>query len=78
MQSLFNNFNIKNYLDLIKIKKGDKILLSSDILKILIKFREKKNALDPNIIINFFSITAIIIIFTIFNFSRAKGHWKCT
>ena len=52
MQNLVNNFNIKNYLDLIKIKKGDKILLSSDILKILIKFREKNNVLDPNTIID--------------------------
>ena len=53
MQNLVNNFNIKDYLDLIKINKGDKILLSSDILKILIKFREKNNVLDPNTIIDF-------------------------
>jgi len=52
MQSSFNNFKIKDYLNLIKIKKGDKILLSSDILKILIKNRENRNSIDPNTIID--------------------------
>ena len=51
MQSLSINIKLKDYLNSIKIKKGDKILLSSDILRILIKFR-KKNFINPNTIIN--------------------------
>ena len=42
MQSSPSNIKLKNYLDSIKIKEGDKILLSSDILKILIKLKKKK------------------------------------
>ena len=42
MQSSLSNTKLKNYLDSIKIKKGDKILLSSDILRILANLKKKK------------------------------------
>jgi len=54
MTGLNLNFKIENLLDLIQLNKGDKILLSSDILKILVKFKKNKQNIDPNIIINFF------------------------
>ena len=52
MQSSLSNTKLKNYLDSIKIKKGDKILLSSDILRILVNLKKEKNSLDPNTIID--------------------------
>jgi len=47
-------FNIEDYLSLIKINKGDKILLNSNILKILIKIKKDGNLINPNRIIDFF------------------------
>ena len=52
MQSSLSNTKLKNYLNSIKIKKGDKILLSSNILRILVNLKKEKNSLDPNTIID--------------------------
>ena len=44
--------NFENLLDILKIKKNDKIIISSNIVKILIEFKKKKINFDPNNLIN--------------------------
>ena len=40
--------NLSLFLNKLKIKEGDKIVITSDILKLLIKSRAKKIKFDPN------------------------------
>jgi len=44
--------NFENLLDILKIKKNDKIIISSNIVKILIEFKKKKINFDPNNLID--------------------------
>ena len=44
--------NLEFLLNKLQIKKGDKILLTSNILRILLKFKKKEINFDPNILID--------------------------
>ena len=44
--------NLESLLNKFQIKKGDKIIITSNIIKILTKFKNKKINFDPNILIN--------------------------
>ena len=44
--------NLESLLNKFQIKKGDKIIITSDILKILIQFKKKKINFDPNNLID--------------------------
>ena len=44
--------NLEALLNKFQIKKGDKIIITSNIVKILTKFKNKKINFDPNILIN--------------------------
>ena len=44
--------NLESLLNKFQIKKGDKIIITSDILKILIQFKKKKIDFDPNKLID--------------------------
>jgi len=44
--------NLESLLNKFKIKKGDKIIVTSNIVKILIKFKNRKIDFDPNILID--------------------------
>ena len=42
--------NLSLFLNKLKIKEGDKIVITSDILKLLIKSRAKKNLIRMNLL----------------------------
>ena len=44
--------NLEFLLNKLQIKKGDKILLTSNILRILLKFKKKEINFDQNILID--------------------------
>ena len=44
--------NLESLLNKFQIRKGDKIIITSDILKILIQFKKKKINFDPNNLID--------------------------
>ncbi len=44
--------NLALLLNKLQIEKGDKIIITSDILKILLNFKKKKIDFDPNILID--------------------------
>ena len=44
--------NLEFFLKKLQIKKGDKIIVTSNIIKILSKFKKKEINFDPNILIN--------------------------
>ena len=44
--------NLELLLNKLKIKKGDKVLVTSNILRILLKFKKKEINFNPNILID--------------------------
>ena len=43
---------MKNFLEKVNIKKGDSVLVSSDILGILLRAKKEEQIIDPNKIID--------------------------
>ena len=67
---------MKNIFSDIGINLGDKILVSSDILKLLIKYKNKKEKFDPNFIIDMLLERvgkSGTLIFPTFNWDFCKG-----
>ena len=71
------NINLENIFNKINIATGDKILVSSSILKILIKFKKKNKKFNANLIID--SLLNKVgpngtIIFPTYNWDFCKGR----
>ena len=49
---MVSKLEFRIFLKKLQIKKGDKIIITSNIIKILSKFKKKEINFDPNILIN--------------------------
>jgi aminoglycoside 3-N-acetyltransferase len=68
--------DIKNKIDKLGIKKGNKLLISSSIIKIIINFKKKKIVFNPNMIIDILKDKvgkSGTLLFPTFNWDFCKG-----